>query len=67
MIDKERYWDHRWLSQNKRIKLHPNAAYAIAGRYRDFKFGRRLAVCAASTNTPLWQSAVEECYGYKSI
>jgi len=65
MIDDEkRYWDERWLSQNQRIKNHPQAAHLIVSRYsaRDWKNARRTAVCAASFNTPLWQEAVALAY-----
>ncbi len=59
-IDTRRYGAD-WLSANARIAGNQAAAMLIASRYgRDWKHGRRTAVCAASFNTPLWQEAVAQ-------
>ena len=52
-----------WLAANPRIIRHPEAAHLIARQYgRDWKAGRRTAVCAAGLNTPLWQRSVASAY-----
>lgn len=63
-LDTARYWDHRWLYQNARIRAHPDAALLIVSRYssNDYRHARRTAVCAAGFNTPLWQEAVAAAY-----
>jgi hypothetical protein len=61
-IDNSRY-ERDWLSANERIIAHPLAAQSIASQYgRDWRTGRRTAVCAASFNTPIWQEAVARTY-----
>jgi hypothetical protein len=57
-IDNTRY-ESGWLEANERIRSNRAAALTIAAEYgRDWRTGRRTAVCAASMNTPLWQAAV---------
>jgi hypothetical protein len=61
-IDNQRF-EAGWLDANDRIRLQPQAAHLIAQSYgRDWKTGRRTAVCAAGFNTPLWQEAVAKTY-----
>lgn len=48
-----------WLNANARIKSCSQATHWIAAQYgRDWRAGRRTAMCAAHHNTPLWQEAV---------
>lgn len=68
VLDEAHYSGPGWMEANARISRHPEAAHWIASQYgsRQWRDGRRTAVCAAGCNTPLWQEAVMRFYGLVS-